>query len=200
MIPEKIYWSLRMLICPFDRIAIHVPKKGKLLDVGCGYGIFCSMLAESGTRAITGVDIDARRIMKAASKAASKPNLRFLPGGIEAVDDKERFDVITCLDLFHHVGRSMHQPMMSKMKTLLKTQGVLIIKDMDTKPFRKYLWNYIHDVLMTRSLRMHYVSIQEMSRLLAKNGFSIELREDLSNPMYAHYLIVARPVGIRGPA
>ena len=69
--------------------------------------------------------------------------------------------------------------------------GILILKDMNTRPAYKYYWNFLHDMIMTHSKRMWYTSMEDFQNLLKKQGFKIETGRDISNSLYAHYLIVA---------
>ena len=52
----QIYFKLRPLIIPFDIIEKHVPKKGTIVDLGCGFGIFANFLAiQSDDRKVIGI-------------------------------------------------------------------------------------------------------------------------------------------------
>ena len=42
-----MYELIRRLLCPFEDLAKFLPSEGKILDVGCGHGIFARVLAKN---------------------------------------------------------------------------------------------------------------------------------------------------------
>ena len=141
---------------------------------------------------ITGIERDKKRVDTANSRVAANSNQKFICGDITNFSFNTRFDVITCLDLIHHIPKKDHLVVLKKINELFKDNGLLIIKDMDNKPFYKYMWNYVHDFIMTRSIEMFYVPKKEMLKLLKKNGFVIESVKDIPNLLYAHYVVVCK--------
>ncbi|MEX2012774.1 MAG: methionine biosynthesis protein MetW, partial [Candidatus Levyibacteriota bacterium] len=60
---SKIYFFLRLLVIPFEEIDKILPKKGLILDLGCGDGPLTSYLAlSSKERQVRGWDIDDKRM------------------------------------------------------------------------------------------------------------------------------------------
>ncbi len=84
--------------------------------------------------------------------------------------------------------------MLNNLKKHLKKDGLLVVKDMDNKPFYKYLWNYLQDSVITKSLAFSYKSKEKMLELLQDSGFKVESVNDISNLLYAHYLITCRRI------
>lgn len=154
----KLYDKLRSIICPFDKIIESIPNDGEFLDIGSGYGTFCFILSKERPKMkITGMELDKKRVNTANSRVADNSNLKFIRGNIMNFSTNKRFDVITCLDLIHHIPTKDHLVVLKKINELLKDNGLLIIKEMNDKPLYKYLWNYVHDFIMTRSMEMYYV-------------------------------------------
>ena len=189
----KLYDKLRPIICNFDKIIEYIPNKGELLDIGTGYGTFCFILSKERPRMkITGIEKDNKRVNIAKSRVTDGSNLNFICSDIMNFSINKRYEVITCLDLIHHIPMKDHLAVLKKINKLLKDNGLLIVKDMGDKPFTKYLWNYVHDCIMTRSTKMYYVPKEEMTKLLEKNGFVIEYVKDIPNFLYAHYLVISK--------
>ncbi|MCD6567100.1 MAG: class I SAM-dependent methyltransferase [Bacteroidales bacterium] len=190
----KLYDILRSMICPFDRIIQSIPERdGELLDIGSGYGTFCFILSKKrpGMK-IIGVEMDKKRVNIANSRIIDSQNLEFICDDILNLSTSKRFDVITCVDLIHHIPMEDHLFVFRKINELLKDNGLLIVKDMDDKPFYKYLWNCMHDLLMARRMTTYYIPKRDMVKILGGNGFVIEYAKDIPNFLYAHYLVVCK--------
>ncbi|MGH9279418.1 MAG: class I SAM-dependent methyltransferase, partial [Acidimicrobiales bacterium] len=57
----RAHLAVRWASCPFRRVAARVPDRGRVLEVGCGYGLFSNHLAlSSPDREVLGIDIDVR--------------------------------------------------------------------------------------------------------------------------------------------
>ncbi|MGE0231791.1 MAG: class I SAM-dependent methyltransferase [Flavobacteriaceae bacterium] len=91
----------------------HVPgavaaleNGGSALDVGCGAGRAVIALASAFPRAAaTGVDTDARSIGNARNNAKmAGSQARFVEGGIDALPETERFDLVTMFDCLHDIA------------------------------------------------------------------------------------------------
>ena len=73
---------------PFLAVEPFVPARGRIVDAGCGFGMFAAILAlRSGEREVYGLDIDADKIARARSWFGGLPGLRFE----RAVDDATGF-------------------------------------------------------------------------------------------------------------
>ena len=189
---ENFYNKMRVRILRFDKIIRYVPKKGKILDFGCSYGTFSFLMnKENKNIKITGIDLNADRIRKAKFRARKSKNLEFIAGDVTRMEWENTYDAVTCIDVFHHIPRTYHEKLLKNIFGLIKKNGILILKDMNTRPAYKYYWNFLHDMIMTHSKRMWYTSMEDFQNLLKKQGFKIETGRDISNSLYAHYLIVA---------
>src|SRR6478752_1301271 len=70
----RVHATVRWWSAPFPRIAAHLPQSGRVLEIGCGHGLF-STYAALGVpdRSVVGVDIDADKIALARRVAAGLP-------------------------------------------------------------------------------------------------------------------------------
>ena len=90
---SRSYAFIRWSICPFDRILPHVPERGRLLDLGCGSGLWLTYLSlERPDLRLEGVDPDPRKL--AIARSSDVPDLMLHQGS--ALDIPEgAFDCIT---------------------------------------------------------------------------------------------------------
>jgi 2-polyprenyl-6-hydroxyphenyl methylase/3-demethylubiquinone-9 3-methyltransferase len=110
----------------FRRGAVGAFKGLSVLDIGCGGGLLCEPLARLGAK-VTGLDA-AEDTIKAAAAHARRQRIKIdyrLGSAEDLAAEKERFDVITALELVEHVAdigslmRSAHK--------LLKPKGMVIL-------------------------------------------------------------------------
>ena len=85
-----------------NRVALHGRR---VLDVGCGGGIFTEALARPGT-AVSGLDAGSEVIRVAARHAQENGlEITYMAASLEefAADNAGCYDVITCMELLEHV-------------------------------------------------------------------------------------------------
>ena len=185
----KVYFKLRPLIVPFEIIEKHVPKEGTIVDLGCGFGIFANFLAtQSADRKVIGIDLNEKRILLANKIFGHLSNLNFICSNI--TDTKiPKTNTITAVDVLHHIpSLELQTNLLRECYSVLSKDGRLIIKDLDTKPRWKYVWNRIHDYVMTRGEPVLYQNQNAVEELLNKTGFILEKKIGISGYPYAHFL------------
>src|SRR5262245_12757043 len=101
----RLFVRARQRLFPFAHVLAQVPHGTKLLDVGCGHGLFSLLVAQQrpGTM-VLGVDPDPRKIRALERAAAAFPNLSFLCGDLEDVSVRD-FDCAALLDVLMYVPR-----------------------------------------------------------------------------------------------
>lgn len=194
-ISSRLYIKLRPLIVPFELIENHIPKKCTVVDVGCGFGIFANFIAlKSKHRIVIGMELIEKRISIAKKIYQNTPNLNFICGDITSTQIPKT-DIITLVDVLHHI------PILEQQENLLKScfsvlsdNGIIIIKDVDTKPKWKYYWNYLHDYIMTKGESVLYQNQNNVKILLAKAGFKVEKVLEIKNYPYAHILYIGKKI------
>lgn len=115
----------------------HLPKtmkKGRLLDIGFGNGIFLKRAKQAGWETV-GVDFDSKTI-----ETARLMGLDVRLGGVESLDPSiEKFDVITLAHVIEHV----HHPaaVLQACHSLLRDDGVLGIETPNVASIGHQLFN-----------------------------------------------------------
>jgi len=100
-----------------------------VLDIGCGSGRWCRILAEKGAY-VTGVDISEQAIAL-ARRATMNDKIRFLVSSIADLElPHHSFDVITCVTVLQHVvDPDELERSLSIIKQLLKPHGNVVIME-----------------------------------------------------------------------
>lgn len=190
LIIPRFYNYLRLLILPLEEIAKYIPKKGAILDVGCGYGVLDIYLAKtSSNRRVIGSELNHKRVRIASRTAKNIDNVSFFEQDLLQNRQIEQVDCVILVDLLHHVSYSQQRQLLQSVSSILKPGGRLIVKDLDTKPKFKFYWNLVHDKLVTGFDRLYFQSSQTLARTLEEEGFSVS-HKNISNLFYAHHLFV----------
>ena len=193
----RLHVHARHWLCPLERIAAQVPPHGRVLDVGCGHGLFGNLLAlASPAREIEGVDPMASKIAVARRVAGALPNVHYHVGSADDVDGQ--YDVVTILDVLYLLPPPAKLDLLRRCRALLAPRGLLLLKTNDTRPRWKYLWTRTEERLMTglgltQGQGLYFYSAAQNRALLAAAGFRARaLRLDNWLP-YPHVLFLAQP-------
>ena len=108
-----------------------VPVKGKILDLGCGYGFMAYMLAfTSEQRNITGVDYDEEKIETANHCFSKTARINFMHADVLNFNF-EKYDAVILADMLHYLQPDEQKGMIEKCILNLNPGGTLIIRDGD---------------------------------------------------------------------
>jgi 2-polyprenyl-3-methyl-5-hydroxy-6-metoxy-1,4-benzoquinol methylase len=190
----------RHLLAPIARVLAAVPDAGRILDVGCGHGLFANALAlGSPARQVLGVDPSGAKIAVAKASAARLPNVRFAQGTVQQVDEGG-FDAITILDVLYLLPIEEKLAVLRACRERIAPSGVLILKTNDTRPPWKYRVARLQEQAMTGlGLTMghgelHFFSQEQNASLLELAGFRPQLVDLNTWLPYPHVMFVSRPV------
>lgn len=108
-------------------IAEHIPKNSRVLDLGCGPGLYSSLLAERGCL-VTGVDISPLSISYAKDKAAeNRLGIDYRCADYLRDDIGSGYDAIICIYCdFGALTPSEQSLFLKKVHNALSDDGVLI--------------------------------------------------------------------------
>jgi 2-polyprenyl-3-methyl-5-hydroxy-6-metoxy-1,4-benzoquinol methylase len=194
---QRGYLYVRWLVCPFDRVLPLVPEKGRLLDVGCGSGLWLTYLAqERPALELHGVEPDARKLaLVRHSSVADRFDLR--EGLIEDAP-AGLCDIVTILDVLCLVPDDVKAAMLRASWRALAPGGTIVVKDADTRPWWKYAPTAIEEFIAVHVLRMtmgrpKFMPIEELARTLEACGFEgVEAQRIDRGYLHSHVVLRAR--------
>lgn len=118
------YWLTRL-----PEVVARLEQGGRALDVGCGVGRVSLALARAFPRSRhLGVDTHADSVREAARSAEREglaDRVRFVAGGIEAVEADSGFDLITVCDCLHDLARPLET--LREIRRRLDPEGTVLI-------------------------------------------------------------------------
>ena len=210
----RAHIGLRWRSCPFDAVAARVPKSGRILEVGCGYGAFAAWLAmASPARAVLGIDIASDRIGEAQAAARraeaatrnAAANLEYRTGAKGELPAGP-WDAILFIDILYLLLPADQEKLLRAAARALAPGGVLLVKEVSNRPRAKAAWAFLQEILAVRVLRItqgRHVTLLPPARQaawLAEESLDVELVPLDRGYPHAHHLIEARrPVEIKTP-
>ena len=185
------FWIVRQRF--LDEVGQYLPRRGRVLDLGCGFGLFslyyASVLPELE---IEGIDLSAGRIAMARKAAArlGLDNVRYEVGNAIEFRGGRLFDAAYMLDIVHHIPAETVRPLLEQMAKCLPAGRRLIIKDVDTRPFWKRWFTHALDKAMDPRAPVRYWGGEELQDLLEEVGFTVYRHLMVDILPYPHILYV----------
>jgi 2-polyprenyl-3-methyl-5-hydroxy-6-metoxy-1,4-benzoquinol methylase len=154
---------------------------GRLLDIGCGMGIFLTMAKERGWE-VSGVDISDY----ATKFARERFGLSCFTGKLKDLRFQDRyFDVITMWDVIEHFESPLEE--LEEVKRILADDGVILFDTPNVESLMRLIAHWIYRVTgglfkypvkkLYHQFHLYYFSIETLKMLLDKSGFElIELK------------------------
>jgi SAM-dependent methyltransferase len=145
----RLHAAVRWWSAPFPALEAHVPSSGRILEIGCGHGLFCTYLALAGSRRnVVGVDIDAAKIAQAQQVAdrLDGVDLRFEVSSSGAVAPGP-WDAIAIVDMLYLLPERAQRDLLTAAAGQLAPGGMLMIKEMSPTPRWKASWNRVQETL-----------------------------------------------------
>lgn len=148
----RLHTRVRWRSCPFEAVAEAVPASGRVLEIGCGHGLFSTYLAlSSPTREVVGTDVDGDKIQAARRAAEGVGNLTFAPAEPGELPDG-RWRAICVVDVLYLIDRAGERALVEAAAERLEPGGVLVVKEMGTQPSWKFRWMALQEKLSVQVL------------------------------------------------
>ncbi|HVD97130.1 MAG TPA: MMPL family transporter [Cytophagaceae bacterium] len=139
-----------------------VPKKGKIVDVGCGYGYLSYMLSLTAPeREVTGIDYDEEKISIAQHGVSRTSKLNFYASDVLAFN-YEKSDTFIISDVLHYLTEENQAILIRKCLENLNPGGVLIIRDGNSELEDRHKGTKLTEFFSTKLLRFNKVTVDKL--------------------------------------
>lgn len=183
-----------------NEIGQYLPASGPVLDIGCGFGLFSLYYAAAEPeRFIRGIDVNGRRIA-IARRAAAKlglDNVAYECGDARDFKGDTEIGAAYMLDIVHHIPPETVRPLFNQLSRCLSPGGVLLVKDVDTRPAPKRWFTWTLDRVMAPATPVRYWSADELTEVLAASGFRVRRHLMVDLLPYPHILYICERRGGR---
>lgn len=197
----RVHVRLRWASCPFEALEAEVPQRGRILDVGCGHGLFSVfMRLQASGRDVFGIDPDQDKVGHARA-VAGELGITFRVG-TEVPDTP--WDAITIVDVLYLLDGGAQRHVVSAAAARLAPGGVLVVKDMATTPRWKYRWNQAQETLAVRVLklthggRLNFVEPATIATWMRESGLEVGQKRLDKGYVHPHHLVLGRCTGRMG--
>ena len=195
----RLHTRIRWRSCPFEAVAEAVPPTGRILEVGCGHGLFATYLAlGSAARTVLGTDVDGDKIQAAQRASAGIDNLEFRPDEPGAFPAGP-WDAICIVDVLYLIDRPGERALLATAAEQLAPGGVLVVKEMGTSPRWKFRWMALQERVSVQVLRitaghdLTFVPPDELAGWMTAAGLVVVIDRPLHRGhLHPHHLVVAR--------
>ncbi len=197
-IGARLFVRGRAFLSDLAMVERYVPKKGFIVDLGCGHGLFACVLREaSPTRRVLGIDLDPRKVEVARGAIQDTQWLRFEVGDIvESAPPK--CDAVTIVDVLYLLPFDAQEQVLRNAASALGEGAPLIVKAQERKLDPRYALTYAQEIV-TVSLgftrggreRFYFPSREQALAMFDRAGFVVDVVEMPRRP-YTDVVYLAR--------
>ena len=171
---SKNFFSVNYFDEAWNIVGMGNWKNKDVLDIGCGEGILCTMIAHAGASSVTGIDYSSEAIENATSKF-NIDNLNFIAGDYRIIEKK--FDIVTMEGVMEHFD-SPWEELENIMNNHVSPNGSIITSSPSFLNPRGYVWMTLLKLFnVPMSLTdLHSICPFDMKKFCDKKGFKLEYK------------------------
>lgn len=199
----RAHVRVRWATCPFRAVAAQLPPGGRVLEVGCGHGLFTLHAALSSPgRSVLGIDVDGRKVEHAKAAAARARHERGADCEIMVARPGEvpdgPWDAVVVVDVLYLLDAGTQRDLLAGCARRLAPGGVLAVKEMALAPTWKARWNRAQETLAVRVLRitegggLTFVGPSRLEEWMAAEGLDVSHLSLQRGYPHPHHLALGR--------
>lgn len=193
---DKIKIAYRPYICPFFDLLEIIPKRSSIFDIGCGNGMFLSLVAEfKKPVSLGGTEITEQLInnSKIILKDAGVPLFLKVFDGMNIPCEIKNYEYIFLIDVIHHVSSSNQPDFLKNIMEVMSPGALLVIKDIDADRVIFSKFNKLHDLIFSGKMGQE-LKLSKIKKILIGMGFKILSVASKRIFLYPHYTIVCQKI------
>lgn len=181
-------WYVRIKMTLEDNFRLHhehLPKRGQILDLGCGYGYMTYMLALTcEERHLTGVDHDAEKILVAQNCHSRSARTEFACADITAYSFPPK-DGIILGDVLHYLTPDQQVSLLHRCMENLSEKGVLLVREGFRENSGRHGRTRITEFFSTRIMGfnktpdetkyLHFMPESTIREIAAQHGMKVDI-------------------------
>ena len=157
-----------------------LPQKGKIVDVGCGYGFLpYSLTFNNIERDVTGIDYDENKIKIAKNCPVIPDNLSF--ENADALSyNYSKSDVFILSDVLHYLTVQEQNELMKKLIDNLEQGGMIMVRDGDKSKKLRHKGTIFTEIFSTNTgfnktrNNLNYISENWLKKIANENQLEFE--------------------------
>lgn len=197
-------WYLRIKIrleknyMLFDEI---LPKEGRIIDLGCGYGFMSQALAFSApNRELLGIDYDKDKIEIAQNCPEIPKNLKFECGDVMDFSDRSA-NAFIISDVLHYLEKTEQEKVLNNLSKNLLPEGMIVIRDGDASMEKRHRGSVLTEVFSTKSgfnktrNELNFISSDFIRQFAEKEDLDFEVIDNTNLTSNLIYILRSRKNG-----
>lgn len=197
----RAHTAIRWMSAPLTEVESLIPRRGRILDFGCGHGLLSLAAARKAPdRVVHGVDVDEAKI-DAARQAAVAADVGEAVT-FEVVEHgwcpaPSSFDVVVVTDVLYLLGTEAALHVLGALAGAVRPGGRLLVKEMAAAPRWKVGVNLLQERLAidvvgyTKGAAVSPVPIDVLADRVRAVGLSAEVRRLDRGYPHPHAIVTA---------
>jgi len=146
---DNFYKKFRPIFQTPEEILEHIDDQTTVLDIGCGYGELCALIAtQRSPQNILGIDHDDHKIQTAQTRYADLPHLQFQIADLLRLTEIDAQTVLI-IDVMHYFSTLDQIAILQKLAASTSVQKI-IVRDIIRSGHSGYAIARLHEFIMTR--------------------------------------------------
>jgi cyclopropane fatty-acyl-phospholipid synthase-like methyltransferase len=145
----------------------HIPKKGTILDLGCGTGEPLAQFFIQRGFYVTGLDGSPKMIDLCKKRF---PDMKWIVGDMRVINLHQKFDAVIAWDSFFHLNQDDQKSMFNVFNQHLQEEGILLFTSGPKK-------SEVYSNMDGHNFFHASLDLNEYRKLLKENGFEILLNK-----------------------